>query len=94
MDAQDRIYLHQDTIKQLQRALAALDIARDILTAGIPAHTAGMGRHESAIGHVVNAKNTIADMQDVLLAGLPEGPREWVVQGSRIGADHLRNRKG
>lgn len=86
----ERISLDLDAVKQLQRAIAAIDISRDILVAGLPAYIAT--KHYGGIDAVVSAKATMVEMQNEILARLPEKSREWVMQGSRIGADHLRGR--
>jgi hypothetical protein len=77
---------------ELQRSLAMLDVGLNILRNLTVPTQAVFSTNEQAIAHVVNAKNTIADMQDTLLDSLPAAVREQVVRGSRIGADHLRNR--
>lgn len=80
-------------VLDLQRALAGLDLGLNILRGLSPVTQAMFSANEQAIAHVVNAKNTIADMQDALLASLPDDVREQVMRRSRIGADHLRGRR-
>lgn len=79
-------------ILDLQRSLASLDLGLNVLRNLTPVTQAQFSQNERAIADVVNAKNTIVDMQDSLLADLPADVREQVVRRSRIGADHLRGR--
>lgn len=79
----------QTALKELQRAIAAVDIARDILVAGLPAYIAP--GHYPAMDAAADLIAALRDMQRAILARLPEGPREYSSMGSRIGADSLRN---
>jgi len=81
-------------VLELQRFLAGTARELDTLRNLTPASQSMFSQTEQAIAHLVNARNTVADLQDELLDSLPDDVREQVVRGSRIGAEHLRNRKG
>lgn len=76
----------------LQRSLAMLDVGLNILKDVTPITQEMFREREQAIAEVVVAKNRMTEMQDVILAALPEDVREQVVRKSRIGAEHLRGR--
>lgn len=81
--------LAYSTIRQLQRAIAALDIARDIMVAGMPAYT--VNADANGAGIVADLQRKLREAQSRALAAMSDREREYIVSGSRIGADHLRN---
>lgn len=81
-------------VLDIQRVLAGLSRELSTLRALTPVSQSMFSQVEQAIGQLAGASTGLSFLQDELLDSLPDDVREQVVRGSRIGAEHLRNRKG